>query len=265
MGNLKIMRLSDSAFRLWVKGLCYCQTHLTDGLIPREWLREVRAKRGDVDFLSSVIVDGKSPLWERIEGFGFKCHDYLSWNDCREKVLERQADAKARRDAYDAKKRAAKAGTPTRSERVPDASENASITKPNQTKEELERESAPRAHAATVFDGSLPRDHRDHVFCDPTFSVCVPPQVHRKFLGPLSRRYAGDRQKTHDALKAWYARIAADLPPETVMGDAFKFWQPRFDAAFATPAPVGPPRDADADTRALTDGVREILRKQGAL
>lgn len=140
MGNLKILRLSDSAFRLWVQGLCYCQTHLTDGLIPREALRQLGAKRRDVDMLSSVLVDGKAPLWESIEAFGFKVHDYLTWNDCREKVVERQTDAKRRRDEYEARKKAARlAASP---ERIPNASVNASkdasITKPNLTKEKKE-------------------------------------------------------------------------------------------------------------------------------
>ena len=31
MQNMKVAKLSDSAFRLWVRGLCYCQTALTDG------------------------------------------------------------------------------------------------------------------------------------------------------------------------------------------------------------------------------------------
>lgn len=105
MGDLKIMRLSDSAFRLWVRGLTYCQTHLTDGLLPREALRDMAAKRKDVEQLGSVLVAGKSPLWEAVEGFGFKVHDYLMWNDSREKVVERQDAAKQRKAEYDARKK----------------------------------------------------------------------------------------------------------------------------------------------------------------
>ncbi len=86
MGNLKVLRLSAPAFRLWVRGLCYCQQHLTDGLIPREALKFLDAKRTEVDQLCSVLVPGKAPLWERIESFGFKVHDYLDWNDSRETI-----------------------------------------------------------------------------------------------------------------------------------------------------------------------------------
>jgi hypothetical protein len=96
MGNLKVMRLSASAFRLWVRGLCYCQQHLTDGLIPREALKFLDAKRADVDMLCEPTVEGKSALWEKIEGFGFKVHDYLDWNDSREVIEEKRDRARSR-------------------------------------------------------------------------------------------------------------------------------------------------------------------------
>lgn len=115
----------------------------------------------------------------------------------------------------------------------------------NTTQQELSRSdlkreetSDPRAHAPTVLDGSLPRDHRNHVYCDPTFSICVPSAVHSKLLNAVSRKFDGDRTRAHQALLGWYAEIAGTLPAETVMGDAFHFWQPRFDAAFASPAPT---------------------------
>jgi hypothetical protein len=96
MGNLKIMRLSATAFRLWIRGLCYCQQHLTDGLIPREALKFQDAKRADVDMLCEPTVDGKAALWERIEGFGFKVHDYLDWNDSREVIEDKRSRARSR-------------------------------------------------------------------------------------------------------------------------------------------------------------------------
>lgn len=99
MQNLKITVLSDSAFRLWVQGLCYCQTALTDGLIPKEALRQMGAKRKDVEALSTSRVNGQAPLWEQ-HPVGFKVHDYLIWNDCREKVIERQGKAKVRKMFY---------------------------------------------------------------------------------------------------------------------------------------------------------------------
>jgi hypothetical protein len=100
MGNVKIMRLSASAFRLWVHGLSYCQVHLTDGLIPREALRFLAAKRADVDMLCSVLVDGKAPLWEIIDGFGFKVHDYLEWNDSKELIEKKRQGGRDRMSRY---------------------------------------------------------------------------------------------------------------------------------------------------------------------
>lgn len=96
MSHLKILRLSDSAFRLWVKALCYCQQHLTDGRIPREALSLLGAKRADVDKLSTPQVEGKAPLWEPIPGFGFQVHDFLQWNDSREEILEKRKRGKKR-------------------------------------------------------------------------------------------------------------------------------------------------------------------------
>jgi hypothetical protein len=104
MQSMKIAKLSDSAFRLWVRGLCYCQTALTDGLIPREALRDMGAKRKDVEMLSAVLVDGKGPLWEHHD-IGFKVHDYLDWNDCRDKVIERQEKAKKRKEDWEERQR----------------------------------------------------------------------------------------------------------------------------------------------------------------
>lgn len=100
LGDLKIVRLPDSALRLWLKGLCYCQMHLTDGLIPREAIGPMEAKRKDVDALCSVLVVGKSPLWER-DGDGFRVHDYLKYNDSRE-------DVNARKDADRVRKQSAR-------------------------------------------------------------------------------------------------------------------------------------------------------------
>lgn len=112
-------------------------------------------------------------------------------------------------------------------------------------KESKERE-IPRTRAS-VFEGSLPREHRDHVFCDPSFSICVPAAVHAKFIGPYARRCGGDREVAHDQLCQWYAKTAEALAADYVMGDAFKFWQPRFDAAFATADPTTVSNDAAWD------------------
>lgn len=103
MQNLKITALSDSAFRLWVRGLCYCQTALTDGHIPLEALKQMGAKRKDIDALAAS-QKGRAALWENCDG-GYQVHDYLKWNDCREKVIERQEKQRKRREEWEARQR----------------------------------------------------------------------------------------------------------------------------------------------------------------
>lgn len=131
MQNLKIARLSNSAFRLWIRGLCYCQTALTDGLIPREALRDMGARRKDVDDLNTVLVEGLAPLWET-HPIGFKVHDYLSWNDCRDKVVERQIKAKKRKDEWEARRNAERESE-RHSERVPRSDSGNAQPNPNRT------------------------------------------------------------------------------------------------------------------------------------
>lgn len=90
------------------------------------------------------------------------------------------------------------------------------------------------SRAPTVFSGSLPREHLPHVACDPTFSHCVPDAVHRKLQNTLAPKYGGNRDKAGEVLKNWYPTVWAALADDFVMGDAFKFWQGRFDATFAS-------------------------------
>lgn len=94
-GDLKVLRLSPSAFRLWVFGLCHCQQQLSDGFIAAEILPTIHAKKADVEQLCSVLVDGKQPLWLRVDG-GFQVHDYLHWNEAREVVLAKRSAGRAR-------------------------------------------------------------------------------------------------------------------------------------------------------------------------
>lgn len=83
----KLVGLSDKAFRLWVWGLCYCQMHLTNGVIP------AAAVPRPMQTAEMLIV---AKLWDaRAEG-GFHVHDYLDWNDSRELVTKKRTEAKER-------------------------------------------------------------------------------------------------------------------------------------------------------------------------
>lgn len=86
MDHPKILELSDTQFRLWVRGLCYCQKHLTDGFIPDAAIKPMLGRAGDVKAICDIS------LWHAANG-GFQVHDFLKWNDPREVVQERK-DAK---------------------------------------------------------------------------------------------------------------------------------------------------------------------------
>lgn len=273
MTNLKIVRLPDSALRLWLKGLCFCQMHLTDGLIPREALGPMEAKRKDIDALCTSKVEGRAPIWDRIEGVGFKVHDYLDYNDSREVVLRRRAEDNAR-------KRKKPAGfhvesvpdSDTDSERIPSGvpsgfrSPESPFCSVDLVRKEEEKPSNIRSGGALA--GSLHRDHLGHAACDPTFSRCVPQAVHAKLVDRLSSKHNGDRIAAGDELKRWYPKVWTSLPQSFVMqADAFKFWTARFDAEFASADTVssGPKRheqrsnvpDAD-ETRRRAEARRNI-------
>lgn len=87
MTHPKLLALTDKAFRLWVWGLSYCQTHLTDGAILTLAIPP-RLKRAVEDLVTAR-------LWERIDG-ALVVHDYLDWNDSRALVTKKRNDAKGR-------------------------------------------------------------------------------------------------------------------------------------------------------------------------
>ena len=81
----KVETLSDGAFRLYVKALCYANRNLTDGHLPAI---AVQAMGGPHHKRSaqSLVMAG---LWEVVRG-GFAVHDYLLFQPTRESVLKRR-------------------------------------------------------------------------------------------------------------------------------------------------------------------------------
>jgi len=91
----KFLILSAGAICLWLEGKNYCDMHLTDGLIPREALRTFRFNnRARVEELRQLTEGYGGALWEE-HAVGFKMHDYLNHNPCREEVQRRMAAADA--------------------------------------------------------------------------------------------------------------------------------------------------------------------------
>lgn len=95
--NLKIARLSDNAFRLWVAMLSHCQEHLTDGLIRHEHIKALPIRVVKVSSLSELCAptDDRAPLLHKT-GEGYRVHDYDVWNELREDVLAKREQKRAR-------------------------------------------------------------------------------------------------------------------------------------------------------------------------
>jgi hypothetical protein len=89
----KVAGLTDPAFRLHVAGILYCGRHLTDGLIAADEVpRLVRNYRRPA---LAELVD--RALWITVLDGAYSIHDYLDWNESREKVLKRREAEAARK------------------------------------------------------------------------------------------------------------------------------------------------------------------------
>jgi hypothetical protein len=110
----KLIAIGDGPFRLWFDGNSYCQRHLTDGHIPAAALKGFRTyspKR--VAILLAALVPGKGPLWHRNTDGSVEVHDYLDWNDSREKVTAERKKSKDRYDRWRGKSNGAANGVAT--------------------------------------------------------------------------------------------------------------------------------------------------------
>lgn len=108
--DAKLNALSSDAYRLWVRGLVFCQKNLTDGFIPGDELPVllVFAKERDRKGIVTELLNGrprlgKGPLWHEVDG-GYQMHDFLDHNDPRDKVIAERARAKERLDRFHRKR-----------------------------------------------------------------------------------------------------------------------------------------------------------------
>lgn len=229
---------------MWGMGLIYCQKNLTDGFIDAHAIHSfgVRAtnKIKVADELCRVQVPGKASLWKKVSG-GYQVHDYLQWNDSKIEIIKKRADAKTRidrwRERHGRDAQSASGNAFSNAEHPPD-------TNGEQDAHDVVRGSGdlpgkgsgenPPPRSGGVTAGALPREHLNHAACDDTFSRCVPRAVHDKLTNLLAPKYGGDRAAASLRLHDWYPIVWQALVADFVMGDAFKFWQGHFDAAFAT-------------------------------
>lgn len=93
-GHRKFRRAEPDGVALFVAGLCYCARHATDGRIGKDELIEVypwgnlRAEK-----VAQRLVD--TGLWEDHGDF-WMVHDYAEYNETKEEIREKKAQAAAR-------------------------------------------------------------------------------------------------------------------------------------------------------------------------
>lgn len=78
----KVLGLSDAAFRLHVVAICYAARNLTDGVIPRVWLKDAKAT---LKIAVQQLVAAR--LWSE-HADGWAVHDYLTYQQSRTQVEE---------------------------------------------------------------------------------------------------------------------------------------------------------------------------------
>lgn len=244
----KHLKAGPAAAWLWVCGIAYCQRHLTNGFIPIEALPLLGVTKGYEAMAAKLVEAG---LFVPAEG-GYEVHDYLDLNASR-------AEAVATKEKrHEHKSKAGKAGAAARWQKdsslpslphdTPVAAGNGGpmapsppIPSPVTTEPSVppsrDARALPALRSDGVMAGALPRDHVRHAACSPNYAWCVPEAVHAKFRASLLARF-GDSLSAAEALHGWYAEVWASLPADTVIGDAFRFWQPRFDARWAAAPPV---------------------------
>ena len=197
----KIIALSDSAFRLFITGLCYSNRQLTDGLIPYQM---VMGWVGDNPLKPSDELEDQN-LWERAER-GFTIRSYDEYQPLREKVQEKREQAKERLKKYrDAKKREGNAN-----ETPPPTQPNPTQPNPNKDITYREEESSESENALVLIP--LPRVHTANAAVQRISTKLADARATGVNSWNLSRLVEEEWDKLHSAddgagctaLTAWY-------------------------------------------------------------
>lgn len=105
----KVLDAGPAAAWLHVCGLCYCAGYLTDGRIPKRAL-PLLADMPKIEAHARRLVE--VGLWVD-EGDSWVVHDYLEWQEAREDVEGRRAEARERQRRSRARRTSAKNGPVT--------------------------------------------------------------------------------------------------------------------------------------------------------
>lgn len=228
----KVASLTDAQFRLWVYALCYCQKHLTDGVIDRRSLCVIMPKARPSTALALV----KAGLWHQTDDGNFQLHDYADWNKTRNQVENKRKYDRDHKRSYTSRERVvnesdtsrvaatlryATLRSDTQGQDLPPAAEPA----PEAPKRDANGYVAGAAVPLLRRAGALPgRDPRMAFQCE---AFSVPSFLHTKFIGKLANEHDGHPDET---LLAWYRSIAARYDGQAVPADEVKWLTAEFDA-----------------------------------
>lgn len=261
LGHPKFLALSANAICLWHEGKNYCDEFHTDGLIPRDALklfrfRGAKAMQQLTTPCATPKPDGSAyaALWEE-HPVGFKMHDYLDHNDCREEVLARLEDADERREHRRLKNKERQAAfrirrhqeaetwasnpteavassgavTPRNADR--NALRNACVTAVTQTPTETLSVPSTTSLVKNTKEvvpppryAPLHRTHKQHAHCG---RVCLHASLYDEFV---RRRNHPSAAKEIDDWCMEVEREWGDDGPHAhdEPGDAFDFWKARY-------------------------------------
>lgn len=242
MRHAKFLALNGNAIALWDEIKDYCDEHHTDGLVPTEAFKTFRfSGKKSMELLTASCgqkPDGTpyAPLLEP-HVVGWKMHDFLDHNDCREEVLARFAMAESRREEDKARKALARAAKKAKSAKSP-CGQNADASAP--CPQEIRSISVPEPVPATPVgkehqQGGAPtaprpmapihdRSHRNHAHCG---RVCL----HASLFGEFVRRRNHDNADME--IRDWALAVEREWGPDgprahVEPGDPFDFWKARY-------------------------------------
>lgn len=92
--NPKVVSVGSNAKLLYIAGICYAGSALTDGFIPTNTIKMLAADTAISSVRKAVGDLVKSGLWTEVDD-GYQIHDYLAYNESAQKV---QAKKDAARD-----------------------------------------------------------------------------------------------------------------------------------------------------------------------
>lgn len=240
----KHLKAGPEACWLWVCGLAYCQSQLTDGFIPAEALTSLSNVRKPDEKAARLVSAG---LWDVATG-GYRVHDYLVYQPSAEQVRDKRAKG-ARRVATWKLAHGKVAG-------------NATVT-PLPAPGNTVTNAAPipipivRTYVRTNTPPIGTGPHRSHAFCG---RVCVPAVLHDE----LRRKLGGELEDADDRLRAWYREVDDELTrtQETVSLNDFAFWQTRFKLRWPPPADTPAARLAARNQRAADLALKALADEE---